>query len=379
MNSTSTEIKVSEIKPYANNPRKNEKAIDKVADSIREFGFTQPVVLDRDYVLIIGHTRYEAAKRLGMETIPAILRPDLKPEQVTALRIADNKLGELADWDFEKLEIEIQALQERGFDFEITGFTVEEFERTRAQRIKEGLRDADEPETEPSEPVTVEPGDLFTMGTHRLLCGDAGDPAQIERLFDGRRADMIITDPPYNVAAKFSKGGRTRRFGYKPRNSAVGRPERKGKDIREKQILNDDLTAELNQDQEPEDAPPEPEPVIESEEQMIDYVFRWMLEGNSTNDILTSIIAKYPQGDAEEILKKTRARFADHSTPDGKELIGFIFEAQRKIYRDMLKIGDYGGALRALQAQHLLAERLGILKEKRNEGGFSIEGLLTDA
>lgn len=242
MNSTSTEIKVSEIKPYANNPRKNEKAIDKVADSIREFGFTQPVVLDRDFVLIIGHTRFEAAKRLGMETIPAILRPDLKPEQVTALRIADNKLGELADWDFEKLEIEIQALQERGFDFEITGFTVEEFERTRAQRIKEGLRDADEPETEPTEPVTVEPGDLFTMGTHRLLCGDAGDPAQIERLFDGRRADMIITDPPYNVAAKFSKGGRTRRFGYKPRNSAVGRPERKGKDIRQKQILNDDLT-----------------------------------------------------------------------------------------------------------------------------------------
>lgn len=148
----------------------------------------------------------------------------------------------------------------------------------------------------------------------------------------------------------------------------------------EKEIeRDDDLTAELNQDQEPEDAPPEPEPVIETEAQMIDYVFRWMLEGNSTNDILTSIIAKYPQGDAEQILKKTRERFADHSTPDGKELIGFIFEAQRKIYRDMLKIGDYGGALRALQAQHLLAERLGILKEKRNEGGFSIEGLLRDA
>jgi len=191
---------LDEIAPYENNPRFNQKAVEKVAKSIQEFGFRQPIVVDKTGIIIVGHTRYLAAKELGLETVPVHIA-DLSDEKAKAYRIADNKTGEIAEWDFEKLEIEINALENEGLDLEITGFTVEEFERGRKEQIRNG-RIPPDVQPEPIDPPTTKRGQLFKLGNHRLLCGDSSDMDQIYALFDGADADMVNTDPPYGVAVK---------------------------------------------------------------------------------------------------------------------------------------------------------------------------------
>ncbi len=192
--------KIDDIQPYERNPRLNDKAVAAVAASLAEFGFRQPIVVDENGVIIAGHTRWKAAKQLGLAKVPVHIATGLTPEQARAYRIADNKTGELADWDLEILPIELSDLRDSGFDMGVLAFDEEELGRllSDAQGIKEGLTDPDEIPEPPDDPIT-QPGDLWILGKHRLLCGNSGSVADLDRLLDGATIDLVNTDPPYNV------------------------------------------------------------------------------------------------------------------------------------------------------------------------------------
>jgi DNA modification methylase len=191
--------KLSEIRPYDRNPRINAHAVDAVAASIREFGFKQPIVVDKDGVIVVGHTRYLAALQLGLTKAPVVVALDLSPEQIKAYRVADNKLGELAEWDDELLTQELSELQGLDFDLDLTGFSeIELNDLLDAGSVQPGWTDPDDV-PEPPEEATSKPGDLFMMGDHRLLCGDAAKSEDLDRLLDGAVIHLVNTDPPYNV------------------------------------------------------------------------------------------------------------------------------------------------------------------------------------
>jgi site-specific DNA-methyltransferase (adenine-specific) len=189
---------VGSIRPYENNPRDNEDAVDAVAASIRAFGFRQPLVVDEDGVIIVGHTRYKAALRLGLATVPVHVARGLTPAQARAYRLADNQTATLSRWDEDKLPLELVALQQADFDLSLTGFPEDEILRLLTQPPAEGLAEPDDVPDPPAEPAT-EPGDLWVLGRHRLLCGDATKPGDLARLLPGGPADLLLTDPPYNV------------------------------------------------------------------------------------------------------------------------------------------------------------------------------------
>ena len=191
---------IDSIHPYERNPRLNDKAVDAVAASLKEFGFRQPIVIDSDSVIIAGHTRWKAAQKLGLGKVPVHVATDLTPEQVRAYRIADNKSGEIAEWDFEILPIELSELKETGFDMGLLAFSEKELTRllNLSVNIQQGLTDADAVPEPPDDPVTQK-GDLWILGNHRLLCGDSALAADVDRLLDGNNVHLIVTDPPYNV------------------------------------------------------------------------------------------------------------------------------------------------------------------------------------
>lgn len=185
-------VPIATIVPYENNPRKNSEAVKYVVNSIREFGFKIPMVLDANNVIVCGHTRFLAAKKLGMSEVPCTYADDLTEEQIKAFRLADNKTAEFAEWDIDKLTIELQELPDINMaDF---GFLDEISDLQEAAEIIEDTP----PEVEEGEPITV-PGDLWLVGQHRLICGDSTKPEDVERLMDGQKADLFLTDPPYNV------------------------------------------------------------------------------------------------------------------------------------------------------------------------------------
>lgn len=184
-------IPVSELKEYENNPRKNDRAVSAVAESIKQFGFKVPIVIDSDKVIVAGHTRLKAARELGLETVPCIIADDLTPEQVKAFRLADNKTAELAEWDFETLETELAELSE---DFDMAAFGFDAFEDDGGE-VEEDEAPAVDEEEEP----TVQLGDIWQLGEHRLMCGDSTDEESVKKLMDGAEADLVVTDPPYNV------------------------------------------------------------------------------------------------------------------------------------------------------------------------------------
>ena len=190
--------KLGDIKPYPGNPRQNDAAVDAVAASIREFGFRQPIVVDAQGVIICGHTRYKAALKLGLETVPVHVAKDLTPAQIKAYRIADNKSADLATWDYELLPIELTALQGMDFDIGLLGFSQDEMAKMFDPGVQEGLTDPDEVPEPPDAPVT-QPGDLWILGNHRLLCGDSSKPEDVDRLLAGASIQLVHTDPPYNV------------------------------------------------------------------------------------------------------------------------------------------------------------------------------------
>ncbi len=189
---------IDRVIPYANNPRKNEAAITKVAASIKEFGFRQPIVVDSEYVVVAGHTRLLAARWLGLTEVPIHIAEGLSPAQIKAYRIADNRIAQEAEWDDELLSIELGDLQTNGFNLELTGFNLDELSKLTLPPQISGLIDDDAIPELSEEPIT-KLGDIWVLGDHRLYCGDSIDSTSIDILLDGATVDMIFTDPPYNV------------------------------------------------------------------------------------------------------------------------------------------------------------------------------------
>ena len=185
------DIRTCDLKPYENNPRINEDAVDLVAASIDEFGFKQPIVVDKDLIIIAGHTRWKAAQKLGLETVPCIQADDLTPAQVKAYRLADNKVAEAAQWDLDALQFELEELDNMDFDMEPFGFETETFD--------EQIAEDDNFEAElPTAPMTRS-GQLWLLGKHRLMVGDSTKRQDVEKLCSDATVDMIVTDPPYNI------------------------------------------------------------------------------------------------------------------------------------------------------------------------------------
>ena len=188
-------VAVEQLIPYTNNPRRNDKAVDVVAESIKEFGFKNPIIVDENNTIIAGHTRLLAAKKLGIKEVPIIKVEDLTEQQVKAFRIADNKTTEFAEWDIEMLAAELEDLEDifTGFDAnELTDLFGDK------QEIVEDDFDVDGEANKIEEPVSKQ-GDVWLLGRHRLMCGDATVIADVEKLMGGKQADMVFTDPPYNV------------------------------------------------------------------------------------------------------------------------------------------------------------------------------------
>lgn len=170
--------KINDLIPYANNPRNNDMAVGPVAKSIKEFGFKVPIIIDKDGEIVAGHTRLKAAKELKLEEVPCIIADDLTPEQVKAFRLADNKVGELAEWDFDLLDLELEELENVNFDMEGFGF---EFN---LQKEEAGVIE-DDFDCELEEETNIKQGDIFQLGRHRLMCGDSTSLEDVQKLAGG--------------------------------------------------------------------------------------------------------------------------------------------------------------------------------------------------
>lgn len=200
-------VPVAELIPYARNSRTHSpQQVDKIAASIREFGFLNPIIVDGKNGIVAGHGRVMAAQKLGLDSLPVIEAAHLTEAQKRAYVIADNRLALDAGWDNELLKIELQDLDAEGFDLSLTGFNPDEIGNFLAEPT-EGLTDEDAVPDVPAVPVTVE-GDVWVLGRHRLMCGDSTSIDAVERLMDGRKADMVFTDPPYGV--EFQSNMRTK-------------------------------------------------------------------------------------------------------------------------------------------------------------------------
>jgi len=189
-------LKLDQVFPYEKNPRKNDEAVDKVAASIREFGFRQPIVVDADHVIIAGHTRLEASKRLGLTNVPVVVADDLSEEQVRAYRLADNKTAEFSGWDFDLLNgelFEINDIDMAAFGFDMNAFT-------------DGMAEAEDDDydldaADEHAEKRVQRGQVWVLGEHRLMCGDSTDQESVAELMGGRlltwcsqiRRGMLIT------------------------------------------------------------------------------------------------------------------------------------------------------------------------------------------
>jgi DNA modification methylase len=194
------DLPLGQIIPYARNPRRNEKAIATVAASITEFGWRQPIVVDEAMVVLAGHTRLAAAQQLGLETAPVHVAKGLSEAQARAFRIMDNRSGENAEWDNDLLGLELGDLLEADFDLDLTGFTDEELNNLLNGLVEgDGAQEGEDdiPET-PEDPVS-RPGDLWVLGNHRLLCGDSTVATDVERVLDGVKPLLLVSDPPYGV------------------------------------------------------------------------------------------------------------------------------------------------------------------------------------
>jgi len=183
-------LELAEIKPYKKNPRKNDKAVDIVEKSIKEFGFKNPIVLDKNNEIIVGHTRLRAAKKLGMKEVPVIYAEELTPEQVKAFRIMDNKSSEIAKWDFDLLKVEFESME----NLEFTGFTEAEIDKILDPQEKFSIGNK-----EPKYKIKL--GDVYQLGQNRIICGDSTKAETYEKLLPkGTDIQCVFTDPPYGVS-----------------------------------------------------------------------------------------------------------------------------------------------------------------------------------
>lgn len=195
---------LDELVPYVNNSRvHSEEQVAQIAASIREFGFTNPILIDDDGVIIAGHGRLMAARKLNMSRLPCIVISGLSEAQKKALVIADNRLALNAEWNEEILAAEIERLQELDFNVDLLGFSEEELEELLTIDLEEdgrdGLTDPDDAPEPPSKPVS-EAGDVWVLGSHRVLCGDSTNIEAVMNFMGDERASCLITDPPYNVS-----------------------------------------------------------------------------------------------------------------------------------------------------------------------------------
>lgn len=198
--------KVAELIPYVNNSRTHsDEQVAQIAASIKEFGWTNPILIDENDSIIAGHGRLMAARKLGHEQVPTIRLKNLTEAQKKAYVIADNRLALNAGWDMEMLKIELQNLQELEFDLDLLGFDAKELNAILEPEQIEGLTDEDDAPAVPVEPKT-KLGDIYQLGKHRLMCGDSCSTNDMEKLCDGQLVDMWLTDPPYNVAYEGGTG-----------------------------------------------------------------------------------------------------------------------------------------------------------------------------
>jgi DNA modification methylase len=191
-------VDIGSIIPYARNPRRNDAAISKVAASLQEFGWRQPIVVDAEMVVVAGHTRLEAARSLGMGEVPIHVATGLTPEQIKAYRLADNRVGQEAEWDEDLLRLELSELDAVDFALDLTGFDADELMGLMADPFEEGETDPDEVPEPPQEPVTVA-GDVWLLGKHRLVCGDSTNADDVAKCLNGVEPHLMVTDPPYGV------------------------------------------------------------------------------------------------------------------------------------------------------------------------------------
>lgn len=190
-------IQIKDIRPYEKNARNNKNSVDKVTQSIKEFGFKVPIVLDKNNVIVCGHTRYEAAKKLKMAEVPCVIADDLTENQIKAYRLADNKVAEFATWDFDILKDELFAIDDidmSDFGFDLAFGEDEEMEVQEDDYITEI----------PKEPKSKR-GDIYQLGRHRLMCGDSTSVADFEKLMNGEIADIAFTSPPYNAGTTITE------------------------------------------------------------------------------------------------------------------------------------------------------------------------------
>ena len=186
---------INELIPYENNARINDKAIDIVANSIQEFGFRNPVIIDKNKVIVAGHTRVEACKKLGIKKVPCIVADDLTEEQIKAFRIADNSSAQVAEWDMDKLMAELETI-----DYDMAKYGLAE-QMAEIEKIIDENKEVEEDDYEMPDDIQIriKAGEVWQLGRHRLICGDSTDKATIGRLMDGQKADMVFTDPPYGM------------------------------------------------------------------------------------------------------------------------------------------------------------------------------------
>jgi len=212
------EVSLEKLRPYERNAKKHGAGqIEKLKASIMEFGFLTPCLIDSEYNLIAGHGRVMAAKELGIETVPCVFIEGLTDAQRKAYILADNRLSELGEWDMELVMGELAELDDLGFDIELTGFEMPE-------ELLEVIEDDFDESAIPDEPRT-KMGDLWQLGEHRLICGDSTDVNVIDRLMDGGKADMVMTDPPYGInAEKMTMGSGAKEF-YRGKDWDSERPD----------------------------------------------------------------------------------------------------------------------------------------------------------
>ncbi len=201
-------VETSKLIPYINNARTHSpEQINKLRGSLREFGFINPVIIDANYNVIAGHGRLMAAKEEGITEVPCVFVDYLTEAQKKAYILADNRYAQDAGWDEQMLKAEIEALEGMDFDVSLTGFNEDEISDLFADENKSDVEDDDFDLSEALEEAAfVERGDIWTVGRHRLMCGDATSPEDVAALMDGKKANLVVTDPPYNVAFESSDG-----------------------------------------------------------------------------------------------------------------------------------------------------------------------------
>jgi DNA modification methylase len=202
------QVPIDKLVPYARNARTHSKEqIAQLRSSLREFGFVSPAVIDSDYNILVGHGRIAAAREEGYKTVPCVFAEDLTDAQKRAYILADNQLALNAGWDEEMLSVELSDLQDNAFDLSLLGFDDKELEKLLNSDSDSDVEDDDFDLSAALEKASfVETGDLWTVGRHRMLCGDATSSEDVNTLMDGKRANLILTDPPYGVSFKASDG-----------------------------------------------------------------------------------------------------------------------------------------------------------------------------